>query len=110
LGAGRRSSEDSVEVLQAKYLDYCSAQVADLLLYLSPDEIYLLAQRAHRDRGGGGDLSYVDMVELATAWLTRKVHLPPFEVWLPDYRAHPDAYDEYLLGLWESDAREIADG
>ena len=50
------------------------------------------------------------MVELATAWLTRKVQLPPFEVWLPDYRQHPDAYDEYLLGLWESDAEDAADG
>ena len=109
MGVGRRSSEDSLGVMRAKYLDYCSAQVADLLLYLSPDEIYLLAQRAHRENGGGGDLSYVEMVQLATDWLAMKVHLPPFDVWLSDYRDHPEAYEAYLLGLWEGDAEGPSD-
>ena len=104
MGARKVDSEESMEILRAKYLDYSSAQMADLLLYLSPDEIYLLAQRAHREKGGGGDLSYVEMVQLATDWLSRKVALPPFEVWLPDYQAHPDRYEEYLLGLWEGEA------
>jgi hypothetical protein len=102
--AGRTGSTEPLEVLRAKYLDYCSAQLADLLLYLSPDEIYLLAQRAHREQGGEGDLSYMDMVHLATDWLAAKVQLPPFDVWLEDYRAHPDRYEEYLLGLWEAEA------
>jgi hypothetical protein len=105
--AGRTGSDEPLEVLRAKYLDYCSAQLADLLLYLSPDEIYLLAQRAHREKGGGGDLSYVEMVRLATDWLASKVPLPPFAVWVKDYRAHPDLYEEYLLGLWETE-RESA--
>jgi hypothetical protein len=96
-----------MEILRAKYLDYSSAQMADLLLYLSPDEIYLLAQRAHREKGGGGDLSYVEMVQLATDWLARKVTLPPFEVWLTDYQAHPDRYEEYLLGLWEGEGEPL---
>ena len=69
VGAGQSGSDEPLEVLRAKYLDYCSAQVADLLLYLSPDEIYLLAQRAHRERGAGGDISYVEMVKIATDWL-----------------------------------------
>lgn len=103
MGAGRTGSEEPLEVLRAKYLDYCSAQLADLLLYLSPDEIYLLAQRAHREKGGGGDLSYVDMVQLATDWLSSKVPLPPFAVWLQDYEEHPGLYEEYLLGLWETE-------
>jgi len=103
--AGRSGPDGSIAVLQAKYLDYCSAQVADLLLYLSPDEIYLLAQRAHREQGEQGDLSYVEMVRIATDWLSRKVALPPFDVWLADYRAHPKRYDEYFLGLWESELK-----
>ena len=101
--AGRSGSDEPLEVLQAKYLDYCSAQVADLLLYLSPDEIYLLAQRAHAEAGGEGDLSYAEMVRIATDWLSRKVSLPPFDVWLSDYRAHPDLYADYFMGLWASE-------
>lgn len=109
MGAGKSGSEESHEVLRAKYLDYCSSQVADLLLYLSPDEIYLLAQRAHRERGGEGDLSYVDMVRIATDWLAQKVTLPPFDVWVADYRSHPDRYEEYFMGLWESDVTDSDD-
>ena len=101
--AGRPGPHEPLEVLKAKYLDYCSAQVADLLLYLSPDEIYLLAQRAHREEGSQEELTYVEMVRIATDWLSRKVALPPFDVWLADYREHPDRYEEYFMGLWESE-------
>jgi hypothetical protein len=102
--AGETGSEEPPDVLRAKYLDYCSAQVADLLLYLSPDEIYLLAQRAFREEGGDGDISYVEMVRIATDWLSSRVALPPFDVWCDDYREHPDRYEEYFMGLWESEA------
>ncbi len=44
------------KVLRAKYLDYCSAQVADILLLLSPDEMYVLAQDAARLEATHGDL------------------------------------------------------
>ncbi len=108
MAEGRPGFGESEEVLRAKYLDYCSAQVADLLLYLSPDEIYLLAQRAHRERGATSDLSYMEIVKIATDWLSERVALPPFEVWLADYRAHPELYEEYLMGLWETEA-ETAD-
>lgn len=105
MDAGATGSEEPLEVLRAKYLDYCSAQVADLLLYLSPDEIYLLAQRAYREEGGEGDLTYVEMVRIATNWLSRRVALPPFDIWLVDYRANPDSYEEYFMGLWETEAK-----
>jgi hypothetical protein len=95
---------ESPDVLRDKYLDYCSAQLADLLLYLSPDEIYLLAHRAANESDDPGIVSYDRMVRLATRWLQRKISLPPFEVWLEDYRAHPGVYEEYLLGLWEETA------
>ncbi len=104
MGAGQSGSAEPREVLRAKYLDYCSAEMADLLLYLSADEIYLLAQRAHRERGGPGDISYVEMVRIATDWLSRRVALPPFDIWAEDYRAHPHLYEEYFMGLWESDS------
>lgn len=91
------------EILRAKYLDYCSAQLADLLLFLSPDEIYVLAQRAARERGDPDEVSYTRMVHVATEWLSGKVSLPPFEVWSVDYLAHPDRYEDYFMGLWESE-------
>lgn len=105
-GAARSSEGESAETLRGKYLDYCSAQLADLLLYLSPDEIYLLAQRAARETEGTEEVSYTRMVRVAMQWLSEKVVLPPFEVWVEDYRAHPDRYERYLMGLWESDAAE----
>lgn len=94
---------ESTEVLRAKYLDYCSAQVADLLLFLTPDEIYLLARKAARENGRPDEVSYAVMVEVATEWLARKVALPPFEVWAEDYRANPERYEDYFLGFWESE-------
>ena len=38
------NSEDTI--LRAKYLDWCSARIAERFLALSPDEIYQLAERA----------------------------------------------------------------
>ena len=106
MDAGQGGSEESLNVLRAKYHDYCSAQVADLLVYMSPDEIYLLAHRAYREDGRDGDVSYAEMVRVATDWLARRVALPPFEVWLEDYRAHPEQYEEYLMGLWRDEIEE----
>jgi len=97
---GERGPEESLEVLRAKYLDYCSAQIADLLVYLTPDEIYLIAHRTRLESGGESASTYAEMVEEATTWLAGRVALPPFEVWVEDYRATPDRYEEYLLGLW----------
>lgn len=42
---GSRNGEG---ILRAKYLDWCSARIAERFLELSPDEIYLLAERATR--------------------------------------------------------------
>ncbi|HUP52492.1 MAG TPA: hypothetical protein VM198_08450 [Longimicrobiales bacterium] len=106
LDADKKGSEEPLQVLRAKYHDYCSAQLADLLVYMSPDEIYVLAHRAYREGGGEGDISYSEMVRVATDWLARRIALPPFEVWLDDYLEHPEKYDEYFMGLWESDVGE----
>jgi hypothetical protein len=101
--AGKTGSKERLRVLRAKYHDYCSAQIADLLIYMSPDEIYLLAQRASREDGRKSDTSYMETVLVATEWLSRRVALPPFELWLEDYREHPERYEEYFMGLWKSE-------
>jgi hypothetical protein len=70
------------EILKAKYLDFCSAQVADILLLLSPDEMFVLAQDAAREAGMTGELGYEQIVTLATERVSRKLALPPFDIWL----------------------------
>jgi hypothetical protein len=99
--AGKTGPKEPLRVLRAKYHDYCSAQIADLLMYMSPDDVYLLAQRASREDGGQPDISYMETVRVATEWLSRRVVLPPFELWLEDYREHPERYEAYFMGLWE---------
>jgi hypothetical protein len=96
-------------VLRAKYLDYCSAQVADVLLLLSPDEMYVLAEDAAREAGLSGELGYDRIVRLATERISSRLALPPFDVWLPDYLANPERYEQYLMGLWESELQVRSD-
>jgi hypothetical protein len=111
-GPTRTSSrtKEPEEILRAKYLDYCSAQVADILLLLTPDEMYVLAQDAAREVGMSGELGYDQIVTLATGRVSQKLALPPFDVWARDYRTNPDRYDQYLMGLWETELSEAADG
>ena len=93
-------------VLRAKYLDYCSSQVAEHLLRLSPDEIYVLAQEALRAGGGESEPSYEQMVRLATEGVAQRLTLPPFEQWADEYEQDPARYDDQLIGLWESELEE----
>jgi hypothetical protein len=102
--------QEAEGILRAKYLDYCSAQVAEILLLLSPDEMYVLAQDAARDAGNSGELGYARMVILAMERVSSKLALPPFDVWSRDYQAHPHRYEEYLMGLWESELPPPTDG
>ncbi len=50
--AGPKNSE---RILRAKYLDWCSARVADSFLALTPDEIYQLAETAAHGQPGVAD-------------------------------------------------------
>ena len=97
-------------VLRAKYLDYCSSQIAGHLVLLSPDEIYVLAQEAHRVGGGKSEPSYEQMVRLATEGVAQRLTLPTFEQWADEYKRDPTRYDEQLLGLCESELDDVPDG
>ena len=96
-------------VLRAKYLDYCSSQIAGHLVLLSPDEIYVLAREAHRAGGRDSESSYEQMVRLATEGVAQRLTLPTFEQWSEEYAQDPARYDEQLLGLWESELEEAPD-
>lgn len=97
-------------ILRAKYLDWCSAQVADHFLALSPEEIYELAERAvHAETGSGGRplvasvefSSWRELVERVTGVLADQLELPDFEEWLALYEADPQAVEARLLGFWK---------
>ena len=96
-------------VLRAKYLDYCSSQVAEHLLLLSPDEIYVLAQGALRAGDRKDEPSYEQMVRLATEGVAQRLTLPPFEQWADEYKRDPALYDDQLMGLWESELDDLPD-
>lgn len=99
-------------MLRAKYLDWCSAQIADRFLSLSPDEIFELAERASQGTGlhpgpalstslADGDLSsYRAVVEQVTEVLARELELPSLVEWQKMYESDPAAIDEQLLGFW----------
>ena len=97
------------KILRAKYLDYCSAQVADILLLLTPDEMFVLAQDAARESGHVGDLGYEEIVTLATERVSKKLALPAFEAWALAYQENPERYDQYLMGFWESEVTTLPD-
>lgn len=99
------------KVLRAKYLDWCSAQLADRFLALSPDEIFELAERAARgdEQYSGRSLSASDedglasyraVVARVTEVLAGEMDLPSFAEWLDLYHADPATVEARLLGLW----------
>ncbi len=119
---GPSASDD--RVLRAKYLDWCSARIAERFLQLTPDEIYELAQQASRERttvprgaivasGAAVDTaapwardaepveSFRWIVERVTEVLASTVPLPDFEEWVASYRRSPGRYDDELLGFWK---------
>lgn len=100
-GSPEKEPKESDEVLRAKYLDYCSAQIADRLLELPPDEIYLLAEQAKLKRGQD-EARFGDLVWMATEGIRERLALPSFEEWVRDYRANPEHYRKYFL-VWDTE-------
>ena len=95
-------------VLRAKYLDYCSARVAEVLVRLSADEMYVLAQEVAQDSRlePGESLSYDEIVRLATWRLSQTIPLPTVQEFGEAYREDPERFEREMLGLWEGDVAE----
>jgi hypothetical protein len=88
-------------ILRAKYLDWCSARVAERFVKLTPEEIYQLADEANTGVDGGEpSMSFREIVERVTRVLTAEMDLPDFEEWSAAYAIDPARFDEELLGLW----------
>jgi hypothetical protein len=95
-------------ILRAKYLDYCSARVADALLRMTPDEMFLLAQSAEAEPRPKGQPApaYSEIVRLATGRISTSLALPDFANWAEEYRRNPQRFEAELLGLWKIEVRD----
>lgn len=114
--------ESGDRTLRAKYLDWCSARLAERFLDLSPEEIYELARPAPGVEGaepeGGGvatlppptDQSYRALVQRVTESLLARTPLPTFEQWSEAYAEAPARFDAELLGFWKEVAGESSGG
>jgi len=113
-----RPDGDSDRVLRAKYLDWCSARIAERFLQLTPDEIYELAQGASIEESDSDDAvsasgsgpgplltspveTFKQIVERVTEVLAAEMKLPPYTEWSAAYRDRPGRYDGELLGFWK---------
>ncbi len=90
-------------VLRAKYLDYCSARVAEVVLRLTADDMYVLAQEVAGENEGVP--SFNTIVRLATERITRGLSLPNFWDWVDEYRKNPEGFEQEMIGLWEADVQ-----
>lgn len=108
---GRRGDRAGDRVLRAKYLDWCSARLAERFLDLSPEEIYDLARPDAPEGAGSGGAgpavlppptrpSYRVLVQRVTESLLERTPLPTYEQWAEAYEESPERFDAELLGFW----------
>lgn len=124
--------DNSERILRAKYLDWCSARVAERFLALTPDEIYQLAEQAtdgptaadpvaslssfitsnEQEAFGSRQNSetatrdaepYRALVAKVTEVLAGQIGLPTFEQWSAAYQESPETFDDDLLGFWKEE-------
>jgi hypothetical protein len=90
--------------LRSLYESYRLDQVAHLIALMDPDEFREMVEI--RLAGRRIDFQARDRFQLAMSVvqdIERRLPLPPFEVWVEDYLAHPDAYVRYAHGLHRGD-------
>lgn len=94
--------------LRVKYVDWCSARVAEHLLELSPEEAFDIAERASQPSSGRqlrmfdpgrSPLSYPDVVRALTRSVSADLDLPGFAEWASRYREDPSSFERELLGF-----------
>lgn len=101
-------------IRRAKYLDWCSARLAEQFLDLSPEQIYELARPDQVDVAGAGSrepahatlllpthASYATLVQRVTDELLERTPLPTYEQWSAAYEESPERFDVELLGYWK---------
>lgn len=101
-------------IRRAKYLDWCSARLAEQFLDLSPEQIYELARPDEVGVAESGDrsaahatlplpthASYATLVQRVTDELLERTPLPTYEQWSEAYEESPERFDVELLGYWK---------
>lgn len=94
----------SLEQLRSLYDSYRLDQVAHLIALIDPDDFREMVEVLLDGRRI--DFRERDRFQHAMAVvqeLERRLSLPPFEVWVTDYLAHPDRYRHYAFELHHGD-------
>lgn len=103
---------------RAKYLDWCSARLAERFLDLTPEQIYQLARpeemKSTSDSGDARRITlplpthqdYRGLVQRVTDVLLERTPLPTFEQWSAAYDETPERFDVELLGFWKEAVAE----
>ncbi len=94
--------------LQSKYSDWCSARVAEHLLRLNPEEVFLLGERYREseatpapDEASGSSFfpAPYSRAERAIRAAHAELRLPPFEEWVEEYLSDPGRFDRDIIGF-----------
>jgi hypothetical protein len=96
----QRRDPPTLEQLRALYDSYRLDQVAHLIALLDPDDFREMVEILLADRRI--DFRESDRFQMAMSVvqeLERRLPLPPFEIWISDYLAHPDQYRRYAYQL-----------
>ena len=103
-GAARESAwrheQPSLEDLRSLYDSYRLDQVAHLIAMIDPEDFRELVEVLLSGRRI--DFRERDRFQLAMSVvqeLERRLPLPPFEIWVADYLAHPSEYRRYAFAL-----------
>lgn len=100
--------------LRYRYLDWCSARVAERFQQLSLDEIWERAQHAERSLQHAPPAplpfpespGYLDLVRLLSVQLADELALPSFEEWSAKYQRDPRAFQREMIGFGAPRAAE----
>lgn len=106
--------------LRFRYLDWCSARVAERFQELSLDEIWERAQLAERSlqrqslppaslpspSAPPENPGYLDLVRLLSVQLADELGLPSFEEWSEEYQRDPHAFHGEMIGFGAHRAAE----